>query len=560
MNPRSPTFTPRFWLFLGSALVLLKLWLVAGVTVYGIGAAGHDDALYVRLASAVLRGNWLGDYNQMTLAKGPMYPLWIAGVFLTGLPLLTAQHLLYAAMCALLVLALRPVIAAVWLRFALFAVLLFNPMTYETVIHSRVIRLGIYPAAVLGILAGLIALHTRRKEPICRLAGWALLLGLSLPFFWLTREEGIWILPFALPLWTYTLWTIWCEEGGRALPKMAFLLSPALLWAGGILLVCQLNNHYYGVAATVEFKVRAFQDAYGALTRVQPAHPKPFVPVTKEARALIYAVSPAFAELRPQLEGALGEAWATPSALLTHEPASNREIAGGWFMWALRDSVAPGHCKSGADAMAFYEKLAREVNDACDRGRLPAGPRRSGFAPPLGEILTPLVARKVLAAGKFFVTLDGFASYPVTSHGPAELLIPFADLSRERLTPMSGAAPIPPFQRWLDRVRLRQLNNIAAVYLKVIKPAALLAALAWLVATGLSLWHRRLPFLFVLNAGLLAAAAVMTAINGIIDALSFPSIATGAFTACYPLYFLFLCTAPLQLIEAWHLNHARVIS
>ena len=39
------------------------------------------------------------------------------------------------------------------------------------------------------------------------------------------------------------------------------------------------------------------------------------------------------------------------------------------------------------------------------------------------------------------------------------------------------------------------------------------------------------------------AIASMTAINALIDSTSFPSIATGGFTACYPLYLLFLVTA-----------------
>jgi len=47
------------------------------------------------------------------------------------------------------------------------------------------------------------------------------------------------------------------------------------------------------------------------------------------------------------------------------------EIAGGWGIWAFRDAVAlAGHYSDGKSAMAFYKKLAQEVNDACDRGEV----------------------------------------------------------------------------------------------------------------------------------------------------------------------------------------------
>lgn len=552
MNACRQAGSARFWFWLGVALILLKLWLVSSQTIYAIGAAGHDDALFLRLASALLQGDWLGTYDQMTLAKGSMYAIWIAAVFVAGVPLFTAQHILYAAMCALLVRAFSPIVARRWLLLAIFAVLLFNPVTYDSLVHARIIRLNLYHSATLGVLSGIVGLIARRQWPTRLQVGWAALLGVSLAVFWLTREEGVWILPLLIPLWGYLLWAIWSESGFSKPHRLVVAVLPAVIWLGGVGLVCGLNYQHYGIATTVEFKARDFQDAYGALCRVTPPHPKASVPVTRETRALVYAVSPAFAELRPYLEGDLGRAWAGASVSRTDEPAVNLEIAAGWFMWALRDAVAAaGHCKSGHAAMAFYRRMAEEVNQACDAGKIPAGPRRSGFAPPLGEIFSRPVLEHSLRAGKFLLTLDGLHLDPVPSTGPAELLVPYADLTRGRLTPMEGAAPIPPKQRWLDKVRLAALKAVAGLYVRVIPVTAVFAACAWLAASVVAGLKGRLPFYCALNLGLVASTAAMTAINGIIDALSFPSIATGAFTACYPLYFLFLFTAPLQLLEVW---------
>jgi hypothetical protein len=64
----------------------------------------------MNIAKALLSGNWLGPYDNTVLAKGPIYPIWIAIVSASGMPLLLAQHLLYVAACVLFVSAVKPLL------------------------------------------------------------------------------------------------------------------------------------------------------------------------------------------------------------------------------------------------------------------------------------------------------------------------------------------------------------------------------------------------------------------------------------------------------------------
>ncbi|MBS0630710.1 MAG: hypothetical protein JSS11_02270 [Verrucomicrobia bacterium] len=540
----------RWWLLVGLALVACKLWLAASQTVYAVGSAGHDDRLFLLLAKSLLRGEWLGPYNHFTLIKGPMYPLWIAGVFLTGIPLIPAQHLLYAAACAVFVLGLRPLLPRPWLAFLLFAVLLFNPLTCEAFVHGRILRQNIYHSLMLGTVGGLAALALRRTRPLRELIPWAVLAGSSLAAFWLTREEGVWLVPLLALLWGWMLCRIWRERAPDFRRRAALMLSPLALWAAALLIICSLNQYYYGVFATVEFKARPFMDAYGALARVQPQPWRPYVPVTRETRERIYAVSPAFAELRPYLDGPASEGWYLPGETFRGIPRAEHEIVGGWFMWALRDAVAAaGHAHSGAEAMAFYQRLADEVNAACDSGRLAAGPRRSGFFPVWNRAYNGPLYDSTARLAYLLLTLDQVTFQARPSEGPVENLQIFTDLTRGRLEPMAGEPHLPGQQRWLDRVRLPLLVASGQLYRVLALPAFALALVVWLAATVRDLGRRHFSFWLAFNAGLLAAVSAVLLMNAIIDCTSFPSVNPGALTACYPLYFIFLFTAWLQWFD-----------
>src|SRR5437763_9586404 len=304
-SPLSSRF--RRWSLFIAALVLvaLKLWLIAAQPVVAHGNASFDDRLYLALAEQVIKGNWLGPYSQFTLMKGPMYSLFIAGTFLSGLPLPIAQHLLYLLGCALLVLALRPYFSADWQAFILFVLLWWQPMSYT---ELDILRQNIYTPLTLLLFAGLSALETRRRSGAYIRLAWGALLGISAAAFYLTREEEIWVVPGAVLLIGAAAWNSW-RGGERLRPLFMPILAAAVCAAGILGTVCSLNYRYYGWFGTVEFRARAFVSAYGALQRPLSSEEIPYVPVARDVRVRLYEVGPPFAELRPCLESTTGSEW-----------------------------------------------------------------------------------------------------------------------------------------------------------------------------------------------------------------------------------------------------------
>lgn len=550
----TPVLRNRLWLAATLSLTVAKLWLSRGQGVYAIGGAGHDDRLFIELAQHLVRGEWLGSYNELTLAKGPFYPLFIAAAFLIGLPLFLAQHIFYAAACGAFVRALRPAITSAGVRFGIFALLLWNPMTYDGPSMGRVLRQHVYGPLGLMILAGLVALYLRRSESVRRQWPWAVLAGAAAGCFYLTREESLWIIPSVALLGGACLFGAWRLSRATVIRSGALLALGAMVASVPVVTVCALNKKYYDWFGTCEFHAKEFRDAYGAMLRVRVGPELPLVPVTREAREAMAQVSPQFALLQQQFEaGGLAQGWAGASEFFTKLPPEQGQIGGGWFMWALREAVTKaGHGGDANQAMIFYRQMADEINRACDEGRLPAGPRRSGFMPRWHDSQTPVFARATREFTDFVIRFSRFGGKPPPSTGSGEELQLFRDITRERLSPPDGELDVVGAARYLLNVwKAEILHRIGKALRPVLMVLFWLATIVGLARTGWLLWHRRWTYPLTVAAAAGGACAASILMHAMIEASSFPVHAIGSFAPIYPLLLVFITTVIWDAIAAW---------
>jgi hypothetical protein len=414
-----------FWLFV-AVLILIKLWLVEGQSITANPQYKYDDVLYLTQANYLINGEWLGPYNNLTLVKGPFYPMWIAFSYVLGLPLLFSEHLLYILACIVLVSAVRPLLRRGVYAYILFAVVLFNPMSYGWWIMTRVIRAGIYPALTLLVLSCAIGLTLREGQGWRKLWPWAIGLGLSMGTFWLTREEGIWLVPSILLLGGYAVFRSW-RRGREGLRQGLALWSAALgLGAGIVVLVMGINWGIYGLFGVTELGTDAFKSAFGAILRVETG--KSGLSVSRQTVGEIYTVSPAFKELEPYLEGPSGEFWVVAS------PGGLDNYSTDAIMWAFREGTAEaGHYDDNRFPREFYEQVAEEINKACEAGQLRCNAERASLSPPWhNDYLRPM-AKNIYRAGLVLIGLKGFSAYPSNSIQYEETNRMFRDLTREKL-------------------------------------------------------------------------------------------------------------------------------
>lgn len=522
-------------------LIVLKLWLVSWQQVAAEAGARFDDELFLRLAEHLKSGRWLGPYDELTLIKGLMYPLWIAAVSSLGLPLLTMQTLLHAAACVTLLLALREALPNLSSRLWLFAVLLFDPGTYDST-AQRVTREGIYTALTMLLLACLIriASHTSEKRIVNFV--WGGVCGFLLAAFWLTREEGPWILPAVLLLLGYAaVRAARAESRMRKLRVGAFVFAPVLIAFACGLIVVLINQRYYGAATVIELKSRPFEQVYGALTRVGPENYIKWVPVPEPSRELAYEVSPAFAELRVYLDGAETEDPVPAAEDFTLSRFG--DMTGTWFVWALRDAAASaGHHTSLAEAQRYYEQIATEVNTACVDGRIPCGPPRASLAPPLRR---EYVAQGPSAFGKMVNVLLGMGQLEIVqrpSVGDASLRQFYRDMTH---SPVEGADPNAPARGIFRNEILSAVRNLYALLLY---PLTVMGTAGLLVGAVRAARTRTFPLPLLVALAVTGTVLLRLALLTYISVSSYPIYQVIYLRVLYPLVYVLIA---LGLAQFW---------
>ena len=363
------------------AAFAVRLALFSPVSVYSY--AIYDDQHFIERAADLAAGRWLGPYTQRTLMKGPGFPALLAASARLGLTSTIGLALLHFLAATFAGFAVARLARSWWPGMAATLLLALHPsgMTQPLL---RLARDTVYTDQVVLLLA-LLALAAAAKGTAAR-AAWASVGGLALAWAWLTREEGFWLLPgLALGLGFLLIG----DARARRFARSVTVVAAAGAGCAALLsLFAWRNSVAYGTWVGVEFNDASFRRALGTLERVESGGTIPYVPVSRATRERIYAVSPAFAELKDGLDPASGPVWQWGCPVY---PWTCGEIGGGWFVWALREAAwKAGEHSSPERARAFFDRLAAEVEGACASGALHCRPAwmrglprmtRSQFAP-----------------------------------------------------------------------------------------------------------------------------------------------------------------------------------
>ncbi len=430
---KEATRRPSTVLALELIICLASLWMRFGFPIYAFPDSMLDDGLFIRSAQHLVNGEWLGPYDNATLAKGMMYPLLIACSAWLGLPLKCAEQIIYLAVSWGTGRAVSTFTGKRAWGTATLCLLAANPVLWNEQL-ARVIRDAFYLSETLAVIV-LTALVCRRGRPRI---GAACLLGVTYGAVWLTREEGVWLLPVILAMVLMAIALAATDTSIarspvarlRVIAPLSICVAVAVAFFGLVdVSVSTINLFKYGVFTSSEFHQQAFVRGYGSLARVKPAQWRRYVVFPHQVWASVFAVSPAARELQPALEGQVGKDWQQTAAALSGNPRET-EILSGWFVWVLRDAVAKaGHYTSASEASSFYNRLSSQIDAACTAGRLQCLPPRATMAPPWHWEYIADTARTVPALTSLVFTMGRGSVGAPPSHGEPSRLEQLSDMA-----------------------------------------------------------------------------------------------------------------------------------
>lgn len=366
-------------------LIFLRSMLSNRLPAYIISESPHDDGWVVQRSYYMLKGQWMGPYNQYTLIKGVFSPLLLAFSIGIGMTFQCLNTALYCFACLVFVIAIRPVIKRRWLLVACFALLLFNPISYALQTGQRVYRNGMSQWQLLLIFGCLIALFLRRNNNWKSLLKWAILGGAALGAFLQTREDGVWIYPFVLVAAIVTIVAYLLEKKhskGQAVPEKKHFRGQTILFLLPLVLalltsgtVAAINYAYYGAPVVNDRDGGNYAKVMQDLYLITPDAQEDALYQSEDYQALYYniyasTVEKAFAA-SPTLQSAAQPIRDAITMWDSWEDLKDGEPYADHILFAIRDGVqAAGYYKSLPDTEAFYGQIHHELQAAFKNGTL----------------------------------------------------------------------------------------------------------------------------------------------------------------------------------------------
>ncbi|WP_252237129.1 hypothetical protein [Clostridium sp. ZBS17] len=395
-------------------IFIIKLLLVSGIPIIALGGAIHDDRLMIDNSIALLNGQWLGNYNERTLVKGVIFPLFLSVIQKLNISYTVGLSILYGFSCIIFIIAIRKFINNKNILIFIYLVMLFCPVSYSAGTFQRVYRNSISPTQIIFLIACFIGMYMNKYESIKKYLLWAIGATFAFASMWHTREDGIWIIPFTGVAILITLFCIikkYRKNHEYLWKKVLITIMPIIIVIISINLISAINYKYYGVYTNNELLNSNFTKAYKSILSIEPEEKIDYVSVPKSTVKKLYEVSPTFNKLKPYFEDSTWDKFG--------HYGIDGNIEDGWFFWALREYVYTVSDKKNAKSInEFYLKIYDEVESGFDKGIFK---RRKTFSSPLmtpwdNRYLKPTL-KAFIEGAKYISTYNSMYATCITSEG-----------------------------------------------------------------------------------------------------------------------------------------------
>jgi hypothetical protein len=425
MNPADPHDRPRsYFLRLADLLPYIGItviYLIAIVPAPGrpIPGGTFDDGLFFRLSTSLLNNQWLGSWDSLTLAKGPLHSILSSLAFKAGLHVYAYKRLFYL-IASLLFVAIGMGKARRWISLLTLIALLTDPFLFGEG-GMRNLREGTYiPLQIITFAIGLWILdelsNRHRPKPPVYVYLASLGMGLSFGLLAITREARILLWVEAGIFFLLAGYKLVASKSRQKIASSAISIALIALMAvlgiaSPVVALRSINSSHYGAPISTNLEEGYLPKLYAKLAGIKLKGEQPIARVTISEKTL--------AELRQSSANHKG----TLASVIDHldpswkgyickmHPETCNEYGGGYMMWALRMSIG-SLLPKGSDEADFQRLARRAWEDAgsicksnsrlsCESSNLGyfPSPSRWGFQNPLkefGQELKPILARTMI--------------------------------------------------------------------------------------------------------------------------------------------------------------------
>ena len=438
---------------------LIRLALTANIPIVGWGSQISDDKLMLNMAVDIRAGNWLGDYTSDILVKGPSFPFLLALINFFGLSYINVMNIIYILSCAFFLYTIKDLFKTKKALAIIYLLLIFNPVSYACWTLQRIYRNGITLSQVLIIIGSMFALYQRRDMQAKKILPFAIIGGLALASLWLTREDGIWILPFVLIVTLIVMACIVFKNkrinlNKNSISKVLIALLPIVILFVSLHTVRIINYNSYGIYAYNEINDGYFGKVIKTMYSIKTDEDIQYVTVTKNKIKLMCENSETLKKVEPKLEKVMS-GW----DMFDRNPGDG-QVEDGWFWWALKNTVEDeGYYKDAKTSNEFYKNVYNELQNAIKEGKL-----KTGISMP-ATLMSPWKTKYFAELPVSMLRMSWFiANFENvnTSNSPSEPnSTMFNVMTNDQSVPTDNEELVKYTKKYVDR-----LNNITWVYQK----------------------------------------------------------------------------------------------
>ena len=380
-------FLRKYWFIITIICfaIIKQISVISLKSMYNMGEIA-DDVLMVDMAKSLSAGKYLGDYNYMLLIKGIGFPIFLSFIFKFNLEYSYIFTFLYTCSLIYLIYVIKDLFKNKMSLVIIYVVLLFNPITYDYNIVQRLYRNGLQVFQLVFIFTGYFALFIKRNKSKLVTLCHSILLGLMFTWFFITREDSLYIFPYAIVVTIIIIIFNVIENKNikENILRCLFVCIPFILIFGTVTTIKFLNYKWYGTYLYNENtdKKSNFYKTLESIGKIKDTKEVQYCSNSSDKMRKLFKVSPTLREIEDCY-------WENTKRWTMFDRTPNDdEVEDGWFVWCLRESAYKAKdFNNSKEADEYWNKVYNELKNAIDNGEfeiqhtLPGGisPYRKGY-------------------------------------------------------------------------------------------------------------------------------------------------------------------------------------